>query len=181
MELNTTLGSFPPISPNSQGLQDLWRLKGERFLPNSPTRANLMCSGPVEVEGQGLPIVIHLRRIGCFVSPFSQLTIMTYWHTNAISDQMLYNAPSCTCSLWLLASLIFLTYVFIFPHFKYEARSPSFARTFRSAPFTTAMLGQSSMPADEAQLCSEHGPIFHLFELILVIHANTSNETNHIV
>jgi hypothetical protein len=29
--------------------------------------------------------------------------------------------------------------------------------------------------------CSEHGPICHLFELILVIHANTSNETNHIV
>jgi hypothetical protein len=28
---------------------------------------------------------------------------------------------------------------------------------------------------------SEHGPIFHLFELILVIHANTSNETNHFV
>jgi hypothetical protein len=30
-------------------------------------------------------------------------------------------------------------------------------------------------------LCSEHGPICHLFELILVIHANTSNGTNHIV
>jgi hypothetical protein len=29
--------------------------------------------------------------------------------------------------------------------------------------------------------CSEHGPICHLFELILVIHANTSNGTNHIV
>jgi hypothetical protein len=28
---------------------------------------------------------------------------------------------------------------------------------------------------------SEHGPICHLFELILVIHANTSNGTNHIV
>jgi hypothetical protein len=30
-------------------------------------------------------------------------------------------------------------------------------------------------------LCSEHGPICHLFELILVIHVNTSNGTNHIV
>jgi hypothetical protein len=29
--------------------------------------------------------------------------------------------------------------------------------------------------------CSEHGPICHLFKLILVIHANTSNGTNHIV
>jgi hypothetical protein len=29
--------------------------------------------------------------------------------------------------------------------------------------------------------CSEHGPICRLFELILVIHANTSNGTNHIV
>jgi hypothetical protein len=29
--------------------------------------------------------------------------------------------------------------------------------------------------------CSEHGPICHLFELILVIHANTSNGTNHII
>jgi hypothetical protein len=29
--------------------------------------------------------------------------------------------------------------------------------------------------------CSEHGPIFHLFELILVIHVNTSNGTNHFV
>jgi hypothetical protein len=29
--------------------------------------------------------------------------------------------------------------------------------------------------------CSEHDLIFHLFELILVIHANTSNETNHII
>jgi hypothetical protein len=29
--------------------------------------------------------------------------------------------------------------------------------------------------------CSEHGPICHLFELILVIHATTSNGTNHIV
>jgi hypothetical protein len=29
--------------------------------------------------------------------------------------------------------------------------------------------------------CSEHGPICHLFKLILVIHANTSNVTNHIV
>jgi hypothetical protein len=28
---------------------------------------------------------------------------------------------------------------------------------------------------------SEHGPIFHLFELILVIHANTSSGTNHFV
>jgi hypothetical protein len=27
--------------------------------------------------------------------------------------------------------------------------------------------------------CSEHDHICHLFELILVIHANTSNETNH--
>jgi hypothetical protein len=31
------------------------------------------------------------------------------------------------------------------------------------------------------QCCSEHGPICHLFKLILVIHANTSNGTNHIV
>jgi hypothetical protein len=30
-------------------------------------------------------------------------------------------------------------------------------------------------------MCSEHGPICHLFKLILVIHANTSNGTNHIV
>jgi hypothetical protein len=30
-------------------------------------------------------------------------------------------------------------------------------------------------------VCSEHGLICHLFELILVIHANTSNGTNHIV
>jgi hypothetical protein len=29
--------------------------------------------------------------------------------------------------------------------------------------------------------CSEHGPNCHLFELILVIHANTSNGTNLIV
>jgi hypothetical protein len=29
--------------------------------------------------------------------------------------------------------------------------------------------------------CSEHGSICHLFELILVIHDNTSNGTNHIV
>jgi hypothetical protein len=29
--------------------------------------------------------------------------------------------------------------------------------------------------------CSEHGPICQLFELILVIHANTSNGTNNIV
>jgi hypothetical protein len=29
--------------------------------------------------------------------------------------------------------------------------------------------------------CSEHGPICHLFELVLVIHANTSNGTNRIV
>jgi hypothetical protein len=30
-------------------------------------------------------------------------------------------------------------------------------------------------------ICSEHDPICYLFELILVIHANTSNETNHIL
>jgi hypothetical protein len=30
-------------------------------------------------------------------------------------------------------------------------------------------------------LCSEHDLISHLFELILVIHDNTSNGTNHIV
>jgi hypothetical protein len=35
--------------------------------------------------------------------------------------------------------------------------------------------------ATPARRCSEHGPIYHLFELILVIHANTSNGTNHIV
>jgi hypothetical protein len=29
--------------------------------------------------------------------------------------------------------------------------------------------------------CSKHGPTCHLFELILVIHVNTSNGTNHIV
>jgi hypothetical protein len=29
-------------------------------------------------------------------------------------------------------------------------------------------------------VCSEHGPICHLFEWILVIHANTSNGTDHI-
>jgi hypothetical protein len=29
--------------------------------------------------------------------------------------------------------------------------------------------------------CSEHDPICHLFNLILVIHANTNNGTNHIV
>jgi hypothetical protein len=33
----------------------------------------------------------------------------------------------------------------------------------------------------EGANCSEHEPICHLFELILVIHANTSNVTNHIV
>jgi hypothetical protein len=32
-----------------------------------------------------------------------------------------------------------------------------------------------------ADICSDHGPICHYFELILVIHANTSNGTNHIV
>jgi hypothetical protein len=32
-----------------------------------------------------------------------------------------------------------------------------------------------------AKECSKHGPICHLFELILVIHANISNRTNHIV
>jgi hypothetical protein len=31
------------------------------------------------------------------------------------------------------------------------------------------------------ELCSEQGLICHLFELILVIHVNTSNETNHFV
>jgi hypothetical protein len=31
------------------------------------------------------------------------------------------------------------------------------------------------------QGCSEHSPICHLFELILVIHVNTSNGTNHFV
>jgi hypothetical protein len=31
------------------------------------------------------------------------------------------------------------------------------------------------------ECCSEHGPFCHLFELIFVIHANTSNGTNHIV
>jgi hypothetical protein len=35
--------------------------------------------------------------------------------------------------------------------------------------------------AHAAPNCSEHGPISHLFELILVIHVNTSNGTNHIV
>jgi hypothetical protein len=29
--------------------------------------------------------------------------------------------------------------------------------------------------------CSDHGPICHLFELILVIHVDTSNGTNHFV
>jgi hypothetical protein len=48
------------------------------------------------------------------------------------------------------------------------------------APMTVAprrcyFLPQSRPP------CSEHGPICHLFVLILVIHANTSNGTNHIV
>jgi hypothetical protein len=33
----------------------------------------------------------------------------------------------------------------------------------------------------ELEFCSEHGLICQLFELILVIHANTNNETNHIV
>jgi hypothetical protein len=32
-----------------------------------------------------------------------------------------------------------------------------------------------------ARHCSEHGPICYLFELILMIHANTSNGTNNIV
>jgi hypothetical protein len=30
-------------------------------------------------------------------------------------------------------------------------------------------------------MCSEHGPICHLFELILVIHVDTSNGTNHFI
>jgi hypothetical protein len=33
----------------------------------------------------------------------------------------------------------------------------------------------------QLSMCSEHGPICQLFELILVIHANKSNGTNHIV
>jgi hypothetical protein len=42
-------------------------------------------------------------------------------------------------------------------------------------------LGPSSGLDGVLYVCSEHGPICHLFELILVIHANTSNGTNHIV
>jgi hypothetical protein len=38
-----------------------------------------------------------------------------------------------------------------------------------------------SWAALNLQGCREHGLICHLFELILVIHANTSNGTNHIV
>jgi hypothetical protein len=36
-------------------------------------------------------------------------------------------------------------------------------------------------PTDGGSSRSKHGPICYLFELILVIHANTSNWTNHIV
>jgi hypothetical protein len=46
------------------------------------------------------------------------------------------------------------------------------------------VVGDAS-PLDEPSLkrhdCSEHGPISYLFELILVIHANKSNGTNHFV
>jgi hypothetical protein len=46
------------------------------------------------------------------------------------------------------------------------------------------VVGDAS-PLDEPGLkrhdCSEHGPISYLFELILVIHANKSNGTNHFV
>jgi hypothetical protein len=40
---------------------------------------------------------------------------------------------------------------------------------------------RSSIQTAEKLTSSEHGPICHLFELILVIHANTSNGTNHFV
>jgi hypothetical protein len=40
---------------------------------------------------------------------------------------------------------------------------------------------QREVCAFHVRHCSEHEPICHLFELILVIHANTSNGTNHIV
>jgi hypothetical protein len=53
-------------------------------------------------------------------------------------------------------------------------------------PFFGIMLGKAAYPLGRVFLpvmfgCSEHGLICHLFELILVIHANTSNGTNHIV
>jgi hypothetical protein len=40
---------------------------------------------------------------------------------------------------------------------------------------------ESLLPPHLLPTCSEHGLICHLFELILVIHANTSNVTNNIV
>jgi hypothetical protein len=55
------------------------------------------------------------------------------------------------------------------------------------ARFPLELIGQSCFAATDLegraywQLCSEHGPICHLFELILVIHVNTSNGTNHFV
>jgi hypothetical protein len=58
------------------------------------------------------------------------------------------------------------------------------ARGTTSHSFGGAMLN-NLCPAKHLQRynawCSEYGPICHLFELILVIHVNTSNETNHFV
>jgi hypothetical protein len=54
----------------------------------------------------------------------------------------------------------------------------------KSEPFVFLALKPSPQKHRLKQIkytCSEHGPICHLFELILVIHANTSNGTNHIV
>jgi hypothetical protein len=42
-------------------------------------------------------------------------------------------------------------------------------------------LSRAHQRSGRGQRCSEHGLICHLFELILVIHCNTSNGTNHIV
>jgi hypothetical protein len=48
-----------------------------------------------------------------------------------------------------------------------------------SAPLPTPPCDASFVPSRVR--CSEHVPICHLFKLILVIRANTSNGTNHIV
>jgi hypothetical protein len=53
--------------------------------------------------------------------------------------------------------------------------------TPRSRPASTVARRRTLTTSRPLWSCSEHGPIFHLFELILVTHANTSNGTNHII
>jgi hypothetical protein len=47
--------------------------------------------------------------------------------------------------------------------------------------FTSPSIKASTPGSYGRLVCSEHGPISHLFELILVIHVNTNNGTNHFV